>query len=157
VVAEFRDQMAHTCRLHQSLPAGRPQEAGQFRLRGWINVNRGAISTRSLPPGMLSLGTYYVEVPAGNERAVKSSSAIHAARRWPMYETPGIDLPWVGSGLGFLFSDRRTTAPLSSWWSIASRALKSRGPHLHRLQCLEPVTLKTRLRFRNHECTPMKN
>jgi uncharacterized protein (TIGR02466 family) len=75
-----------------------------FRLRGWINVNRaGDFNVLHCHPGCFLSATYYVKVP----EAMKGGEIYFRDPRGPavaMYETPGIELPWVGSGIGIPFS-----------------------------------------------------
>jgi uncharacterized protein (TIGR02466 family) len=75
-----------------------------FRLRGWINVNRaGDFNVLHSHPGCFLSATYYVTVP----RDMKGGEIYFRDPRGPavaMYETPGIDLPWIGSGVGIPFS-----------------------------------------------------
>jgi uncharacterized protein (TIGR02466 family) len=74
-----------------------------FRLRGWINVNRpGNFNTLHSHPGCFLSATYYVKVPPdmqGGEIYFRDPRGPAVA----MYETPGIDLPWVGNGGGIPF------------------------------------------------------
>jgi uncharacterized protein (TIGR02466 family) len=75
-----------------------------FRLQGWINVNRaGDHNVLHCHPGCFLSATYYVKVPP----AMKGGEIAFRDPRGPavaMYETPGIELPWVGSGMGIPFS-----------------------------------------------------
>jgi uncharacterized protein (TIGR02466 family) len=101
VVAEFRDQMrAHVqAYLNHFRPEERRRE-DSFRLRGWINVNRAGDSNRlHCHPGCFVSATYYVRVPPG----MRGGRIVFRDPRGPavaMYETPGIELPWVGDGVG---------------------------------------------------------
>jgi len=105
VVTEFHDQMVQHVQgfINHFRPEGRKKQ-DKFRLRGWINVNRaGDFNTLHSHPGCFLSATYYVEVP----QAMKGGEIFFRDPRGPavaMYETPGIDLPWVGSGLGVPFS-----------------------------------------------------
>ena len=101
VVQEFRSQMEQ--HVQAFLNHFRPEERkkkDQFRLRGCININNpGDFNTLHSHPGCFLSATYYVKVPAG----MKGGEIYFRDPRGPavaMYETPGIDLPWVGSGLG---------------------------------------------------------
>jgi len=71
-----------------------------FRLRGWINVNRaGDSNVLHCHPGCFLSATYYVKVPS----QMKGGEIFFRDPRGPavaMYETSGIDLPWVGNGVG---------------------------------------------------------
>ena len=105
IVTEFREQM--TQHVQAFINHFRPEERRKkdsFRLRGWINVNRaGDFNTLHSHPGCFLSATYYVQVPQG----MKGGEIYFRDPRGPavaMYETPGIDLPWVGSGLGVPFS-----------------------------------------------------
>jgi uncharacterized protein (TIGR02466 family) len=75
----------------------------KFLLRGWINVNRpGDSNTLHSHPGSFISATYYVKVPDN----MKGGEIYFRDPRGPavaMYETPGIDLPWVGNGIGIPF------------------------------------------------------
>ena len=105
VVTEFHDQMTQHVQgfINHFRPEGRKKQ-DKFRLRGWINVNRaGDFNTLHSHPGCFLSATYYVEVP----QTMKGGEIYFRDPRGPavaMYETPGIDLPWVGSGLGVPFS-----------------------------------------------------
>jgi uncharacterized protein (TIGR02466 family) len=105
VIAEFRDQMRQHVQgfINHFRAQGRKKE-DHFRLRGWMNVNRaGDFNTLHSHPGCFLSATYYVKVPeamAGGEIFFRDPRGPAVA----MYETPGIDLPWVGSGLGIPFS-----------------------------------------------------
>ena len=101
VVQEFRGLMEQ--HIQAFLNHFRPEERkkkDQFRLRGWINVNQaGDFNTLHSHPGCFLSATYYVKVPAG----MKGGEIYFRDPRGPavaMYETPGIELPWVGSGMG---------------------------------------------------------
>jgi conserved hypothetical protein len=71
-----------------------------FRLRGWINVNRsGDSNVLHCHPGCFLSATYYVKVPP----EMKGGEIYFRDPRGPavaMYETIGIDLPWIGNGRG---------------------------------------------------------
>jgi len=101
VVQEFRGQMEQ--HVQAFLNHFRPEERkkkDQFRLRGWININKpGDFNTLHSHPGCFLSATYYVKVPTG----MKGGEIYFRDPRGPavaMYETPGIELPWVGSGMG---------------------------------------------------------
>ena len=101
VVQEFRGQMEQHVQafLNHFRPEDRKKK-DQFRLRGWININKpGDFNTLHSHPGCFLSATYYVKVPAG----MKGGEIFFRDPRGPavaMYETPGIELPWVGSGMG---------------------------------------------------------
>jgi uncharacterized protein (TIGR02466 family) len=101
VVAQFRAQMEQHVQafLNHFRPEGRKKK-DQFRLRGWININRaGDSNILHCHPGAFLSATYYVNVPPemnGGEIYFRDPRGPAVA----MYETPGIDLPWVGSGVG---------------------------------------------------------
>ncbi len=105
VVAEFRHQMIQHAQayLNYFRPAERKKK-DNFRLEGWINVNRtGHENVLHCHPGSFLSATYYVKVPAD----MKGGEIVFRDPRGPavaMYETAGIDLPWVGSGTGMPFS-----------------------------------------------------
>jgi len=101
VVEEFRHQMEQ--HVQTFLNHFRPEERkkkDKFVLRGWINVNKaGDFNTLHSHPGCFLSATYYVKVPA----VMKGGEIYFRDPRGPavaMYETPGIELPWVGSGIG---------------------------------------------------------
>jgi len=105
LVAEFREIMEQHVQafLNHFRPEGRKKK-DLFRLRGWINVNRaGDFNVLHCHPGCFLSATYYVKVPA----SMKGGEIYFRDPRGPavaMYETPGIELPWVGSGVGQPFS-----------------------------------------------------
>lgn len=107
VVAEFRDQMEQYVQafLNHFRPEDRKKK-DNFRLEGWINVNRaGDWNLLHCHPGCFLSATYYVRVPAG----MKGGDILFRDPRGPavaMYETPGIDLPWVGAGVGTPFTPK---------------------------------------------------
>jgi uncharacterized protein (TIGR02466 family) len=105
VVEQFRNYMEQHVQTY--LNHFRPKEQKKnerFRLRGWINVNRaGDFNTLHSHPGCFLSATYYVKVPEG----MSGGEIYFRDPRGPavaMYETPGIDLPWVGTGMGIPFS-----------------------------------------------------
>ena len=104
VVAELRDEMAEHVQafLNSFRPEGRHKK-DRFRLEGWINVNRaGDYNALHCHPGGFLSATYYVKVPAD----MSGGQIVFRDPRGPavaMYETPEIDLPWVGSGSGIPF------------------------------------------------------
>jgi uncharacterized protein (TIGR02466 family) len=105
VVAEFRDEMEQHVRafLNYFRPEGRKKQ-DRFRLEGWINVNHaGDHNVLHCHPGCFLSATYYVKVPP----EMKGGEIVFRDPRGPavaMYETPGIELPWVGSGTGIPFA-----------------------------------------------------
>jgi uncharacterized protein (TIGR02466 family) len=105
VVLEFRDAMAEHVQayVNQLRPEGR-KKRDRFRLQAWINVNRaGDHNVLHCHPGCFVSATYYVRVP----EAIKGGAIVFRDPRGPavaMYETPDIDLPWVGNGIGIPFS-----------------------------------------------------
>ena len=105
VVAEFREEMEQHVQafLNYFRPEARRKQ-DRFRLRGWINVNRaGDHNVLHCHPGCFLSATYDVKVPP----AMKGGEIVFRAPRGPavaMYETPGIDLPWVGTGMGIPFT-----------------------------------------------------
>ena len=105
VVEEFRiqmDQHIHAF-LNHFRPEGRKKK-DNFRLRGWMNVNRaGDFNVLHSHPGSFLSAVYYVKVPRG----MKGGETFFRDPRGPavaMYETPEIELPWVGTGAGIPFS-----------------------------------------------------
>jgi len=105
VVRQFQQLMEQHVQayLNHFRPEGQ-RKKDSFRLRGWINVNRaGDFNTLHSHPGCFLSATYYVNVP----EAMKGGEIYFRDPRGPavaMYETPGIDLPWVGTGMGIPFS-----------------------------------------------------
>ena len=105
VVAEFRAQMEQHIRafLNHFRPTERKKK-DLFTLEGWINVNRaGDFNVLHCHPGCFVSATYYVKVPAN----MKGGEIVFRDPRGPavaMYETPGIELPWVGNGSGIPFA-----------------------------------------------------
>jgi uncharacterized protein (TIGR02466 family) len=67
-------------------------------------VNRaGDCNVLHCHPGCFLSATFYVKVPA----EMRGGDLVFRDPRGPavaMYETPGIDLPWVGTGLGIPFA-----------------------------------------------------
>lgn len=105
VVMAFREQMQQHAQAflnHFRTEGGKKKD--NFRLQGWINVNRaGDINVLHCHPGCFLSATYYVKVPPemkGGEIAFRDPRGPAVA----MYETPGIDLPWVGTGRGMPFA-----------------------------------------------------
>ena len=101
VVQDFRHQMEQ--HVQAFLNHFRPEERkkkDKFLLRGWMNVNRaGNFNTLHSHPGCFLSATYYVKVPP----VMKGGEIYFRDPRGPavaMYETPGIELPWIGSGIG---------------------------------------------------------
>lgn len=105
VVSEFRNQMEQHVQafLNHFRPEG-GKKKDRFRLEGWINVNRpGNQNLLHCHPGCFLSATYYVRVPPD----MKGGDIVFRDPRGPavaMYETPGIELPWVGSGVGIPFT-----------------------------------------------------
>ncbi len=101
VVEQFHHHMEQHVQafLNHFRPEARKKK-DKFRLRGWINVNRaGDSNTLHSHPGCFLSATYYVKVPP----EMKGGAIYFRDPRGPavaMYETPGIELPWVGSGNG---------------------------------------------------------
>lgn len=105
VVAEFRVEIEqHVQAFLNSFRLQDRQKKDRFRLKGWINVNRaGDHNLLHCHPGCFLSATYYVKVPA----AMTGGEIVFRDPRGPavaMYETPEIDLPWVGSGWGIPFA-----------------------------------------------------
>ena len=105
VVAEFRDEMEQHVQAFLNYFRPEPRKKrDRFRLQGWVNVNRaGDRNVLHCHPGCFLSATYYVNVPPG----VIGGEIVFRDPRGPavaMYETPGIELPWVGSGMGIPFS-----------------------------------------------------
>jgi uncharacterized protein (TIGR02466 family) len=105
IVTEFRDQMME--HVHAFLNHSRSQERrkrDRFRLQGWINVNRaGDHNVLHCHPGCFLSATYYVKTPED----MRGGAIVFRDPRGPavaMYETPEIELPWVGSGMGIPIS-----------------------------------------------------
>jgi uncharacterized protein (TIGR02466 family) len=105
VVAEFREEMEEHVQtfLNYFRPQARKKK-DRFRLRGWINVNReGDFNALHCHPGCFLSAAYYVKVPP----TMKGGEIVFRDPRGPavaMYETPEIELPWVGSGAGIPFT-----------------------------------------------------
>jgi len=105
VVAEFRAQMEQHVQafLNHFRPADRKTK-DRFRLEGWINVNGpGDYNVLHCHPGCFLSAVYYVKVP----QAMKGGEIVFRDPRGPavaMYESTGIDLPWVGTGNGIPFT-----------------------------------------------------
>lgn len=105
VVAEFRDIMEQHIQgfINHFRPEAR-RKKDSFNLEGWINVNKqGDFNMLHSHPGCFLSAVYYVKVPS----SMKGGEIYFRDPRGPavaMYETPDIDLPWVGTGLGVPFS-----------------------------------------------------
>jgi uncharacterized protein (TIGR02466 family) len=105
VVTEFHDQMKqHVQAFLNHFRTAERRKKDNFRLRGWINVNQaGDQNVLHCHPGSFLSATYYVKVPAD----MKGGEIVFRDPRGPavaMYETPSIDLPWVGTGMGVPFT-----------------------------------------------------
>jgi len=105
VVDEFRGYLAqHVQTFINHFRTDDRKKKDNFKLEGWINVNRpGDFNVRHCHPGCFISATYYVKVPAN----MKGGEIVFHDPRGPavaMYETPGIDLPWVGTGAGIPFT-----------------------------------------------------
>jgi uncharacterized protein (TIGR02466 family) len=105
VVAAFRDEMEqHVQAFLNYFRREDRKKKDRFCLQGWINVNQaGDSNVLHCHPGSFLSATYYVKVPPG----MQGGEIVFRDPRGPavaMYETPGIDLPWVGSGMGIPFS-----------------------------------------------------
>jgi uncharacterized protein (TIGR02466 family) len=106
VVSAVRDHLEQHVQafLNQLRTEAHPTKKDRFRLQGWINVNRtGDENLLHCHPGSFLSGTYYVKTPSG----MKGGEIVFRDPRGPavaMYETPGIELPWVGSGTGIPFT-----------------------------------------------------
>jgi len=105
VVVEFRNHMEqHIQGFLNHFRKEERKKKDRFRLEGWVNVNRaGNHNVLHCHPGCFLSATYYVKVPEG----MKGGNIVFRDPRGPavaMYETPGIDLPWVGSGSGIPFA-----------------------------------------------------
>jgi uncharacterized protein (TIGR02466 family) len=117
VITEFREQMEQHVQayLNHFRPEGGKKHY-EFRLRGWINVNRaGNTNVLHCHPGCFLSAVYYVNVSPdmkGGEIAFRDPRGPAVA----MYETPGIDLPWVGSGMGIPFSPRTAELLMFPAW-----------------------------------------
>lgn len=105
IVAEFRDRMEQHFQafLNHFRPEDRKKK-DNFCMKGWINVNlAGDANVLHAHPGSFLSAVYYVKVPRtmkGGEIAFRDPRGLAVA----MYETPGIELPWVGSGVGIPFT-----------------------------------------------------
>lgn len=104
VVTRFRDVMEqHVQGFLNHFRAPEQRKRDRFQLKGWINVNRaGDSNVLHCHPGAFVSAVYYVQVPP----AMQGGEIVFRDPRGPavaMYETPDIDLPWVGSGMGQSF------------------------------------------------------
>ena len=105
VVQEFRAVMAdHVQGFLNKVRRDGQKRKDHFRLQGWINVNRrDDRNVLHCHPGCFLSATYYVKTPDN----MKGGDIVFRDPRGPavaMYETPGIELPWVGSGAGIPFT-----------------------------------------------------
>jgi len=107
-VAEFRAVMTQhvSAFLNHFNTEGGSNNSSAYRLRGWINVNHeGDRNVLHCHPGCFLSASYYVKVPA----EMQGGEIVFRDPRGPavaMYETPGIHLPWVGSGMGIPFAPK---------------------------------------------------
>jgi len=128
VIAEFRNEMERHVQtfLNHFRPAG-GKKVDRFRLRGWINVNRaGDFNVLHCHPGCFLSAVYYVKVP----QEMKGGEISFRDPRGPvvaMYETPGIDLPWVGSGMGIPFTPTTGQLLIFPAW-LEHRVERFEGP-----------------------------
>ena len=128
VIAEFRNEMEQHVQtfLNHFRPEG-GKKVDRFRLRGWINVNRaGDFNVLHCHPGCFLSAVYYVKVPQemkGGEIAFRDPRGPVVA----MYETPGIDLPWVGSGMGIPFTPTTGQLLIFPAW-LEHRVERFEGP-----------------------------
>jgi len=132
VVTEFRGIMEQHVQafINHFRPEGRKKK-DEFRLRGWINVNRaGDFNMLHCHPGCFLSATYYVKVPP----EMKGGEIYFRDPRGPavaMYETPGIDLPWVGTGIGTLFlSARGQLLIFPSWLEHRVERIEGEGERI---------------------------
>src|SRR5262249_2672013 len=92
--------------LNHFHPGEHSDRKDSFRLKGWINVNQpNDRNVLHCHPGCFLSATYYVKVPSdmsGGEIVFRDPRGPAVA----MYETPGIQLPWVGNGMGTPFSPK---------------------------------------------------
>ena len=105
LITEFRWLMEqHVQGFLNSLRPENRKRKDHFLLRGWINVNHaGDSNVLHCHPGSFVSAVYYVSVPEN----MKGGQIYFRDPRGPavaMYETPGIELPWVGSGVGIPFT-----------------------------------------------------
>jgi uncharacterized protein (TIGR02466 family) len=128
VVAAFREEMEQHVQafLNYFRPEVR-QKKDRFRLEGWINVSRaGDHNVLHCHPGCFLSASYYVKVPP----AMKGGEIVFRDPRGPavaMYETPGIELPWVGSGMGIPFTPATGHLLLFPSW-LEHRVERFEGP-----------------------------
>jgi len=128
VIAEFRNEMERHVQtfLNHFRPEG-GKKVDRFRLRGWINVNRaGDFNVLHCHPGCFLSAVYYVKVP----QEMKGGEISFRDPRGPvvaMYETPGIDLPWVGSGMGIPFTPTTGQLLIFPAW-LEHRVERFEGP-----------------------------
>jgi uncharacterized protein (TIGR02466 family) len=143
VIGEFRNQMEQHVQafLNHFRAAGRKKK-DQFRLRGWINVNRAGDSNRlHSHPGCFLSATYYVKVPPD----MKGGEIFFRDPRGPavaMYETR--ELIYRGSAQASAFPSRPPPANCCCsrrGWSIAWKA--SRAPVSGSRSPLTPPTHRT--------------
>jgi len=117
VVREFHDQMKrHVQAFLNHFRTEDRRKTDPFRLEGWINVNRpGDYNVLHCHPGCFLSATYYVKVPPD----MRGGEIVFRDPRGPavaMYETPGIELPWVGNGMGLPFSVRTSHLVMFPSW-----------------------------------------
>src|SRR5262249_12056742 len=97
------------------------------KLKGWMNVNReGDRNVLHCHPGCFLSATYYVRAPVG----LKGGELVFRDPRGPavaMYETPGISLPWIGSGMGEYFPPKEGSLIIFPSW-LEHRVEPFQGP-----------------------------
>jgi uncharacterized protein (TIGR02466 family) len=131
-VAEFRNIMEqHVQGFLNHFRKEDRKKKDRFRLEGWINVNRaGNHNVLHCHPGCFVSATYYVKVPEG----MQGGNIIFRDPRGPavaMYETPGIELPWVGSGNGVPFTPSTGQLLLfPSWLEHRVEAFEGEGDRI---------------------------
>ena len=105
LVDDLREELSWRVQayLNQFRPDERKKE-DDFRLEGWMNVNRaGDFNVLHCHPGCFVSATYYVKLPA----EMRGGEIVFRDPRGPavaMYETPKIELPWVGTGTGIPYA-----------------------------------------------------
>lgn len=103
-VHAFRIEIERHVQAYLNQLRASPGRKDRFTIEGWINVNRaGDENLLHCHPGAFVSGTYYLKTPPdmqGGEIFFRDPRGPAVA----MYETVGLDLPWVGTGAGISFT-----------------------------------------------------
>lgn len=126
-VEEFKHHMEQHVQAFLNHIRKSPGKSDHFLIQGWMNVSKaGSYNVLHSHPGSFLSAAYYVKVP----KNMKGGEIVFRDPRGPvvaMYETPGIDLPWVGSGLEIPFKPSTGKLLLFPAW-LEHQVEPFRGP-----------------------------